>query len=276
MSVSSIAPEEQPEISNRTTVDRSADSGLYADLSRYYDCFCADVDYAQQCAFTDRLFRAFGESRGQDLLDLACGTGQHLSHMAAKGFAVSGLDNSPAMLEAAGRRCPSATLILQDLANFDFTRRFDLITCFLYSMHYSHPSASLQRTLRLAFEALRPGGVLVFDLADKAGVAQRDAVSRAEQDGVRFEFRSGWRYRGEGEDLDLLVSINRMADPARGIEAAQWNDRHTMTAIAITTVEACMKQIGFEVRILERDFSLMQAWTGRSYNVLFAGVRPLA
>lgn len=232
------------------------------------------MDYAEQCAFADRLFSVLGARDSRDLLDLACGTGQHLRLMAERGYSVSGLDNSPAMLSAARLRCPSAHLILQDLAGFEFTERFDLITCFLYSIHYSHPVASLQRTLALAWQALRPGGVLMFDVADKAGIASRDAVSRAEQDGASFEFRSGWRYRGDGEDLDLLVSIKRLADSSRGIEAAHWNDRHTMTAISISAVGAIMQGLGFEVHIFERDFSTLQTWAGERLNVMVAGVRP--
>lgn len=56
-------------------------SNLYADLSVYYDRFCAEVDYAEQCAFANRAFGCFATSGGRDYLDLACGTGPHLLHM---------------------------------------------------------------------------------------------------------------------------------------------------------------------------------------------------
>src|SRR5690554_6530717 len=59
---------------------------LYADLAGYYDQFCAEVDYAEQCEFALRAFSCFGDSGGKNYLDLACGTGQHLQYMATCGF----------------------------------------------------------------------------------------------------------------------------------------------------------------------------------------------
>lgn len=49
---------------------------LYADLASYYDQFCNEVDYTEQCEFAARAFDCFACSGGRDYLDLACGTGK--------------------------------------------------------------------------------------------------------------------------------------------------------------------------------------------------------
>lgn len=244
-------------------------SPFYADLSAYYDRFCQDVDYAAQCDFARRVFRTFASSDGQAYLDLACGTGRHLALMQQHGFTGTGLDNSPAMLAQAAARCPGADWLCCDLAAFEAEARFDLITCFLYSIHYSHPRAALQETLRRAFRALRPGGVLLFDLVDEAGVGARDAVSHRQEDDVHFTFRSGWRHAGPGT-LDLHVSIER--EDASGRQC--WQDRHPMTAIGIADTAAAMRALGFEVTVLERDFLRLAEWRGNSFNVCMIGTRP--
>ena len=110
---------------------------LYADLSQYYDRFCRDINYAQQCAYAQRVLAAFGRSSGNAVFDLACGTGQHLRHLIDAGFEVGGLDNSQAMLEQAAQRCPEAHLVLADMADMAAHNRYDLISCFLYSLHYN-------------------------------------------------------------------------------------------------------------------------------------------
>ncbi|MEX2332760.1 MAG: class I SAM-dependent methyltransferase, partial [Pseudohongiella sp.] len=133
---------------------KSNDGNLYTDLADYYDQFCAEVDYAGQCAFAVRVFDAFAQSGGRDYLDLACGTGPHLQEMTRLGFVPTGLDNSAAMLAQAQVRCPQANLLLCDLAAFEQVYRFDLISCFLYSIHYSHPLNNFAETLRRAFCAL--------------------------------------------------------------------------------------------------------------------------
>lgn len=93
---------------------------LYADLSAYYDQFCAGIDYAQQCDFTRRAFDCFASSGGRDYLDLACGTGAHIDAMQGYGFHATGLDINVAMLAQARQRCPDAAFVLQQ-TGFDVT-----------------------------------------------------------------------------------------------------------------------------------------------------------
>lgn len=246
---------------------------LYADLSGYYDGFCHEVDYVAQAAFAERAFDCFAESDGRACMDLACGTGQLLAQLGVRGFALSGLDNSAEMLAATALRCPGVELALCDLAGFEFEGRFDLMTCFLYSMHYSHPVTAIAETLRRAFLALKPGGVIVFDLVDRQGITNRHDIStRLHQDGADFTFQSGWRYSGSGEDLELRVMITR--EDAAGIQ--RWTDCHTMTATTIAEVQALMAACGFAVTVLERDFTMLREWDGQSFNVLMVGCKPVA
>lgn len=241
---------------------------LYVDLSSYYDHFCRHIDYSDQCAFANRVYGLFSESSLQQYFDLACGTGQHLKFMHGYGFEVSGLDNSQAMLDQALIRCPSAKLLLCDLAEFENKSEFDLITCFLYSMHYSHPILSFTQTLKRTYEALAPGGVFMFDMVDKFGIRNiSDLIDRVENDDEEMSFNSRWHYRGEGEVLDLFLDIQRKT--AYGIQ--EWNDRHTMTAVEIIQVKNWMTEIGFEVTLLERDFQTIREWDGKSDNVIVVG-----
>ncbi len=243
---------------------------LYADLSRYYDGFCSGVDYAGQADFLRRAHGCFGESGGRDYLDLGCGTGVLLAHMQQREFTVSGLDYSRDMLDAAARRCPQAELLHGDMAALDAVDRYDLISSLLYSLHYSHPVAAMAETLRRAFRALKPGGVLIFDMVDKHGIFTRDAVSQLQQDDALFTFRSGWRYDGQGEDLELRVAIRR--EDADGVQ--EWQDRHGMTAISLAELSGLMEDAGFQVTRLERDFGGLRAWDGHSFNLLMVGQKP--
>ncbi|RZU47866.1 methyltransferase family protein [Fluviicoccus keumensis] len=243
---------------------------LYTDLSAYYDGFCHEVDYAGQADFLQRAFDCLGASGGRDYLDLACGTGQLLEVMQRKGFSVAGLDNSPQMLAATAQRCPQAALILSDLAAFEIDSRLDLISCLLYSVHYSHPVAALAETLRRAYRALKPGGLFIFDMVDKDGIQNRDAVTRLTRDGADFTFRSGWRHDGDSETLELQVAIRR--EDADGVR--NWEDRHRMTAISRSGLDTLMRESGFTTTLLERDFTRLREWDGRSFNVLVVGQKP--
>ncbi len=255
----------------------NASGQLYADLAGYYDGFCRHVDYGEEARFMQRLFAAFAGDRRDahappDYLDLACGTGQHLLRMQAQGFAGTGLDNSAAMLAAAARRCPGAEFIHADIAALAADSAFDLISCFLYSMHYNHPPPVFDEAVRRAYRALRPGGLFVFDLVDCRGLgALRTHVTQLRQDGADFTFSSGWSYPGTGETMTLQVAIRREAD---GV-VQQWTDAHTMTATSIAATCATLAAAGFEVLVLERDFDRLREWQGASHNVILVGSKPL-
>ncbi len=245
---------------------------LYADLSTYYDRFCAEVDYAEQCDFAQRAFDCFASSGGQDYLDLACGTGQHLLHMQKRGFTASGLDNSAQMLELAQVRCPEAQLILCDLAAFDQCSAFDLITCFLYSIHYSHPLSSLEQTLQCTWRALKPGGVFIFNAVDAAGIHNDNKTVTQLTDGdSKFTFQSAWHYRGAGEVLELLLTISR--ESSAGTQC--WRDQHTMTATSPQQLMVMLEEIGFEVIVLEHDYTLISVQTAESFNAILVACKPV-
>jgi SAM-dependent methyltransferase len=250
----------------------SLPANLYADLAGYYDQFCAEVNYQEQCAFARRVFATFAQSGGMQYLDLACGTGQHLVDMQAHGFVLHGLDNSPAMLQQAALRCPAATLQLCDLAEFAQQNCFDLITCFLYSLHYSHPTTAVHQTLQRSFAALKPGGVLLFNVVDARGVQNDEGITTHLVVGDdKLSFQSGWHYRGEGEVLDLNLCITR----ASKHDKQQWRDHHTMTALTLPQVESLLQTIGFDVHVMEHDYSRLRALDRESFNAIVVACKPV-
>lgn len=91
-------------------------------------------------------------------LDAACGTGRHTAYLVSRGHRVAGVDATPAMLEKARARVPSADLRLGDLARLPFEDgAFDLAVCALALSHLPDPDPAIAELARV----LRPGGTLV-------------------------------------------------------------------------------------------------------------------
>jgi len=141
-------------------------NALYTDLSGYYDLMCVDIDYRAQSNAIHRLHQLFGNA-GSQHLDLACGTGPHVRHFLDVGSTSSGLDIHQPMLDLAATRCPEAHFSLQDMGQFQVDEPVDLITCFLYSIHYNANLEKLSACIASAHRALRTGGVLCFNSVDK-------------------------------------------------------------------------------------------------------------
>ncbi|MEO4047423.1 class I SAM-dependent methyltransferase [Pseudomonas sp. CAU 1711] len=243
-------------------------NALYTDLSGYYDLMCADIDYQAQSRSVQRLMQLFGNG-GRRHLDLACGTGPHVRHFLDAGYCSSGLDINQPMLDRAALRCPQARFSLQDMCAFRVDEAQDLITCFLYSIHYSASIARLKACIASAHAALAAGGLLCFNAVDKHRIDNASFVSHSARhaDGL-FTFGSGWHYRGEGEQQALRLRIERQQDDRHQV----WHDEHPMVAVSFAELQALL-QPHFEVQVFAHDYQKIIPWDGASGNALFVCVK---
>jgi SAM-dependent methyltransferase len=132
-----------------------------------------DLAYIQHHGFSDfaqaaspglfRILRGAGLTRGH-VVDLGCGDGTWLRALMRRGFTVTGVDRSAPLLKYARAAAPGAALKKRSVHRFAFPR-CDAITALGEVLSYEPATpASLRRLFRRAYAALRPGGVLVFDL----------------------------------------------------------------------------------------------------------------
>src|SRR5690349_18343373 len=132
---------------------------MFTKSARFYDQLYHFVDYEEAAArVRARLREASPEAR--TLLDVGCGTGRHLEHL-ARDYEVSGLDLSPELLAAARARCPTVPLYEGDMTGFDLGTTFDVITCLFSAIAYVRTLENLRRSLATFARHLNPGGVVL-------------------------------------------------------------------------------------------------------------------
>jgi ubiquinone/menaquinone biosynthesis C-methylase UbiE len=99
---------------------------------------------------------------GLRALDVGCGTGHHLSALAARGFDVAGIDGSDHMLEEARAANPAAELQRADVASLPFSDGgFDLVLCVEVLRYLADPNSCITEMARV----LRPDGVCLATAA---------------------------------------------------------------------------------------------------------------
>ena len=246
-------------------------TALYTDLSRYYDLMCADINYLEQSHYVRRVHQLFG-NQGKHYLDLACGTGPHVRNFIDFGYQASGLDIHQPMLDIAQARCPEAQFTQQDMSDFKVTEQLDLITCFLYSIHYNNSIDKLKECIASVHAALTPGGIFCFNAVDKNAIDNSDGVKRIlEQNNSQFEFQSGWRYDGQGEQQRLQISIKRTT----GLRTESWQDQHQMVAVSFQQLQELLQPY-FELHIFEHMFDKIVPWDKISGNAIFVGIKTPA
>lgn len=139
----------------------------YGVLAEYYDSLTTDVDYENWADFLEKLFARSGEEV-TSVVDLGCGTGSLTAALTCRGYRMTGVDLSEDMLAVAADKCAeleSAPLFLhQDMSRLTLMNAPDAVVCCLDSLNYVTRPTAVQRTFRRVFDALRPGGLFIFDI----------------------------------------------------------------------------------------------------------------
>jgi len=138
-----------------------ADTRLAFDgVAKGYDR--SNADNQTICAMRERLWRAVDRSvpPGASLLDLGCGPGADIASFASRGYQVTGIDWSPAMVDEARRRNPHAAITCLGVHELDRlpASAFDGVYSNLGPLNCV---PDLDGAARLIASRLRPGGVFV-------------------------------------------------------------------------------------------------------------------
>ncbi|TCO46624.1 class I SAM-dependent DNA methyltransferase [Actinocrispum wychmicini] len=134
--------------------------------ARWYDRWHARKDYQSEVDQLDEVFSQYGPVAS--VLDLGCGTARHLALLATLGYAVTGVDRSPAMVALARDRIPS--VVQADLMDVRLNREFDAVIMMFSVLGYLGTTGELLGALGTARRHLRPGGLLVVDILDGSAV----------------------------------------------------------------------------------------------------------
>lgn len=136
---------------------------LYRKFARYYDLIYKWMDYKGEADFVKMIAEQHQRSNGNNLLDVACGTGNHAQHL-QDSFQIVGLDINQDMINIAHEKIPEMELIHGDMKELDLEREFDIIICLFSSINYHTNLIELEKTFKRFYDHLKDGGVLIFDL----------------------------------------------------------------------------------------------------------------
>jgi len=124
---------------------------------------------------------------GARVLDLCCGPGVFTVPLAARGFDVTGVDLSPAMLDRARKRSADAgapnTYVQADARSYAPPDGFDVVLNMFTSFGYFEDPADNTEVLRNMHRCLAPGGTLLLDLAGKELLARKVTPPKVVQRG---------------------------------------------------------------------------------------------
>ncbi len=135
---------------------------MYKQLADYYDEIYHFKNYQKEAEKIENLVQQHKKSSGNHLLDVACGTGNHIAYLKQL-YIVEGLDLSPQMLRIARKKHPDVVFHQGDMTSFKLKNRFDVITCLFSAIGHLKTKARMRRAVRNMGSHLQPGGLMILE-----------------------------------------------------------------------------------------------------------------
>ncbi len=182
------------------------------------------------------------------VVDLGCGSGLWARELLGAGYRALGIDISAAMVEIARRKAPGAEFRVGSLFEAGIPS-CDAVTAVSEVLNYlfdpENGERGLERLFRRVYEALRPGGVFVFDVLGPGQVPPGTASRgwSAGEDWAVLNEREENAARGTMERR--IVSFRKVGERYR-----RDDEVHRVRLYGPGGVRDELGQVGFEVEIL--------------------------
>jgi SAM-dependent methyltransferase len=235
---------------------------FYARSAEFYDLVYAGKPYADEAATVHARIQAHLRSDGNALLDVGCGTGNHLAHL-REHYQCDGLDLEDGLLQIARDRYPDATFHPGDMVDFDLGRTFDAIVCLFSAIGYVYTEARLRQTIASFARHLRPGGVAVVEpwlSPENFRPGRPPWLDVSESDSLKVARMGRTARDGDASVIEFVYVLGHDG----GIE--HWEERHPLGLFTHEQTMDAFRTAGLEV--VEHD---PQGLTGRG---LYVARRP--
>lgn len=239
---------------------------VYGPLAAFYDRLTEDVDYP---GLYDYLMRHFdrGGVQLRRVLDMACGTGSLSFQFAAHGVETLGMDLSREMLYRAWEKAAEVAenppkFQPGNMADFTVETPVDGVVCMLDSFNYLRDPAEGAAALQCFYEALAPGGMLIFDVRPRKQLMAFDGQMFMDE---TEDVACIWRTEFDEEENTCFYGMDIFVR-----EGDRWRrerEEHYEYAYRLRWLKRQLKEVGFEKIAFfgNRTMELPSTWEERVF-----------
>lgn len=224
-----------------------ATNKFYSTLAEYYDAICDWKDYKNESKVLCKIIKQNKRNEGIKLLDIACGTGSHLTYL-KKHYKVTGLDLSTKMLKLAKKKSPEIRLIQADMKSFNLKGKFDIITCLFGSIAYLRSYKEIRDAIRCFAKHLNSGGVLLIEPFINKEVFTEGIISARFVDKPKTKIARMNLLKKKDEKA--VLDFHYLIATETGI--SYFRDKHYLLLLDTKEVLQCLKKQEFKAKFLKK------------------------
>jgi SAM-dependent methyltransferase len=181
------------------------------------------------------------------VIDLGCGSGIWAAELIRAGYDVLGVDQSEAMIRIARKRAPRAKFIrasFLDVKLPDCEVVTSLGECLCYLFDEKNGPKELTKLFGRVYDALRPGGLFIFDIAQPGQIKPNDRI--------RNFSGPDWTILLErNEDRDRMLLTRRMTVFRQmGKLYRRSEETHRLRLCWGTDLARNLREVGFSARLI--------------------------
>lgn len=225
---------------------------VFGQYAQYYDLLYRDKDYQAETDFIASMLKRHAPG-AKAVTELGCGTGLHAALLAAKGYAVHGVDISEPMLDAARARAAGLpadqgrllAFSAGDVCNVRLGERFDAVLSLFHVVSYQTTNARLAEMFDNAATHLKPGGIFLFDYwYGPAVLSQRPAtrIKRMESDAIAVTRLAEPELHANESIVDVNYQVFIRDKANGGVEEVR--ETHSMRYLFASDIELLARNAG--------------------------------
>lgn len=248
---------------------------MYTGFAEVYDQLMDNVDYERWADLYRDMMVHYG-LRGGRVCECACGTGGLTIPLQKRGFQMTGVDLSQEMLWIAAQKARRMGLgipfVQQDMRQLRLHRPMDAVLATCDGVNYLTSDKDAAAFFTAAYQALRPGGGLFFDVSTpyKLEVARGDQIICEDRPDVTYMWQNRFDAKQAKLNMHLCIFVRQKDGSYRRIDEEQTQRAHTIEGL--TTL---LHGVGF-VNVAVFGNSRMEPPRQGEQRWHFAAMKPAA
>ena len=221
---------------------------MYDNFAEIYDLIYEFLDYEKTAKKIKKLILKNKKTKENTLLDMACGTGKHLSYL-KKDFKCTGVDISDQMLDVARKNYTDIRFIQADMMELDLKEKFDAITCLFSSIGYVKTYKNLKKTIHNFANHLKQGGVVIIEpwLTKSNAIDGLASMTTYESDEFKIARQCVTKIE---EDVSRFVMHYMIA--RKGGDVTYFKDSHELGLFDTDKTLQIIEEAGINTKYLEK------------------------